>query len=106
MKRKIRNILLTILIVGILFTIIFSVVRFGTKEQNDIVILYTNDVHCGIEENIGYAALAAYKESIEEKTPYVTLVDCGDAVRGDFIGLTSEGSYIVDIMNEVGYGFI
>lgn len=68
--------------------------------------MYTNDVHCGIEENIGYAALAAYKESIEEKTPYVTLVDCGDAVQGDFIGLTSEGSYIVDIMNEVGDGFI
>lgn len=105
MKRKTGKILWSILIAGILFTIMFFVVRFGTREQNDIVILYTNDVHCGIEENIGYAGLAAYKESMEEKTPYVTLVDCGDAVQGDFIGLTSEGSYIVDIMNEVGYDF-
>ena len=25
----------------------------------DVVVLYTNDVHCGIDENIGYAGLAA-----------------------------------------------
>ena len=70
---------------------------------DDIVILYTNDVHCGIEENMGYAGVSAYKKSMEAKTPYVTLVDCGDAFQGDFIGLTSEGEYIVDIMNAVGY---
>ena len=105
MKRKIRNILLAILIVCILFIAVWIVAQIVKKDRNDIVILYTNDVHCGIEENIGYAGIAAYKESMEEKTPYVTLVDCGDAVQGDFIGLTSEGSYIVDIMNEVGYDF-
>ncbi len=105
MKRNFKKILLVILMAGILFGIVFVAINFGTKEQNDIVILYTNDVHCGIEENIGYASLVAYKESVEEKTPYVTLVDCGDAIQGEFIGLTSEGSYIVDIMNEVGYDF-
>ena len=42
--------------------------------QDDIVILYTSDVHCGIDENIGYAGLVSYKEWVEEKTPYVTLV--------------------------------
>lgn len=72
---------------------------------NDIIILYTNDVHCAIDENIGYAGLAAYREYAESKTPYVTLVDCGDAVQGGFIGTVSEGSYLVDIMNEVGYDF-
>lgn len=73
--------------------------------QEDIVILYTNDVHCGIDENIGYAGLASYKKMIMEKTPYVALVDCGDAVQGEYIGAVSEGEYIVDIMNEVGYDF-
>ena len=77
----------------------------GKDVTDDIVILYTNDVHCGIEENIGYAGVAAYKKAMEEKTPFVTLVDCGDAIQGDFIGLTSEGEYIVDIMNEVGYDY-
>lgn len=73
--------------------------------QDDIVILYTGDVHCGIEENIGYAGLSAYKEELLEQSPYVFLVDTGDAVQGDFIGMTSAGGYIVDIMNQVGYDF-
>jgi len=33
------------------------------------------------EENTGYAGLAEYRDSLLEKTPYVTLVDCGDAVQ-------------------------
>ena len=44
-------------------------------KSDDIVILYTNDVHCGIEENIGYAGLVSYKENMLENTPYVTMVD-------------------------------
>ena len=71
--------------------------------QEDIVVLYTSDVHCGVDENIGYAGLAAYKEKTEEKTPYVTLVDCGDAIQGEVIGTVSNGEYLIDIMNEVGY---
>ena len=90
-------------IVAVAFLIGMNVNRQDTTD--DIVILYTNDVHCGIEENIGYAGLVAYKEAMEEKTPHVTLVDCGDAIQGDFIGLTSQGSYIVDIMNEAEYDF-
>jgi len=70
---------------------------------DDIVILFTNDVHCGIEDDIGYAGLAAYKAAMEDETPYVSLVDCGDAIQGDFIGTISDGEYIIDIMNEVGY---
>ena len=73
--------------------------------QEDIVILYTNDVHCGIDENMGYAGLASYKKKMMSETPYVTLVDCGDAVQGEYIGAVSEGEYIVNIMNEVGYDF-
>ncbi len=73
--------------------------------QEDIIILYTGDVHCGIEENMGYAGLAAYRAELLEQTPHVILVDSGDAVQGDFIGMTSKGGYIVDIMNQVGYDF-
>ena len=73
--------------------------------QEDIVILFTNDVHCGIEQDIGYAGLAAYKAACEEDTPYVTLIDCGDAVQGDVIGTVSQGEYLVDIMNELDYDY-
>jgi len=75
------------------------------KQQEDIVILYTNDVHCAVDTDIGYAGLAAYKDWVEEKTPYVALVDCGDALQGDTIGAVSQGEYLVDIMNQVGYDF-
>ena len=33
----------------------------AVAEEGDIVILYTNDVHCAVDDNLGYAALAAYK---------------------------------------------
>ena len=75
------------------------------KKQEDIVILYTNDVHCAVDADIGYAGLAAYKGWVEEKTPYAVLVDCGDALQGDTIGSVSQGEYLVDIMNQVGYDF-
>lgn len=71
--------------------------------SDDIIILFTNDVHCGIDENIGYSGLAAYKKYCEKLTPNVALVDCGDAIQGDIVGAVSKGEYIVDIMNEVGY---
>ena len=76
-----------------------------TAAAEDIIILFTNDVHCGIEDDIGYAGLSAYAAACREETPYVTLVDCGDAVQGDVIGTVSQGEYIVDIMNQVGYDY-
>ena len=72
--------------------------------QKDIVVLYTNDVHCAIDSNIGYAGLAKYKAEME-KDNFVVLVDAGDAIQGDTIGTVSKGEYLVDIMNEVGYDF-
>ena len=87
---------------------LFCLARRGPEKQQkqqDIVILYTNDVHCAVDADIGYAGLAAYKNWVQEKTPYVALVDCGDALQGDAIGAVSKGEYLVDIMNQVGYDF-
>lgn len=79
-----------------------------------LVILHTNDVHCGIEQsqnddgdvtNIGYAGVAAYKAEMEAEygEDNVTLVDAGDAIQGGPIGTLTKGSALVEIMNEVGY---
>lgn len=73
--------------------------------EQDIVVLYTNDVHCGVDDNIGYAGLALYKKEMQAQTPYVTLVDAGDAIQGAPIGTLSDGGYIIDIMNQTGYDF-
>ena len=71
--------------------------------DNDIVILYTNDVHCGVDDNLGYTGLAAVKNALQAQGKHVVLVDNGDAVQGDTIGTLSNGEYIIDIMNEAGY---
>lgn len=72
-------------------------------DGEEIVILYTNDVHCRVDEQIGYAGLALYKQQAETETPYVALVDAGDAIQGAPIGTLSEGEYLTDLMNYVGY---
>jgi 2',3'-cyclic-nucleotide 2'-phosphodiesterase (5'-nucleotidase family) len=71
--------------------------------DKDLAILYTNDVHCAVDGDIGYAGVAALKKQLLDDGCYVALVDAGDAVQGDAIGTLSKGSYIVDIMNKVGY---
>ncbi len=70
-----------------------------------IVIVHTNDVHCAVDENLGYAKLANYVETARAAygTDRVTLVDAGDAVQGKAIGTLTDGEYLVDIMNECGY---
>lgn len=98
---------LAMLLVVALFavTMVFANGAYEALEaQKDVVVLYTNDVHCGIDENIGYAGLATYKAEMQ-KDNYVTLVDAGDAIQGDVIGTVSKGEYLVDIMNRVGYDF-
>lgn len=73
--------------------------------DHDVVILHTNDTHCGIEENMGYAGLVWYENQMKEEIPYVTLVDAGDAIQGAPVGTLSEGEYLVQIMNKAGYDF-
>jgi len=71
-------------------------------DGRDIVVLYTNDVHCGAEDGIGYAGVSAYKKELQE-TADVALVDCGDAVQGGTMGTLTKGEAIINIMNSVGY---
>ncbi len=73
------------------------------QNDGDILILYTNDVHCGFNDNLGMAAVAALKKELMRTNRYVSLVDCGDAIQGDVIGGVSDGEYAIDIMNQAGY---
>ncbi len=75
----------------------------GTDRLNDIVILFTNDVHCAVDENMGYAGLAACKKEAEEAGYDVLLVDDGDEIQGGAIGSITKGDAIIDMMNAAGY---
>ena len=69
-------------------------------EKEDIVILYENDVHCVIE---GYSKLAALKKELQETYTHVGVVSGGDYIQGNSLGAISQGEYIVELMNLVGY---
>ena len=76
------------------------------EKSDDIVILATSDVHCGVDDSIGYAGLAQYKSDMEAAYKNVVLVDAGDAIQGGTMGTLSKGEYLVEIMNEVGYDIL
>ena len=80
-----------------------AAVKAEGEEAKDIVILYTNDVHCGIVDGLGYAGVARVKAAFEAAGKEVILVDNGDATQGDVIGTLSKGEAIVELMNAVGY---
>lgn len=81
----------------------FAFAEEAAEEHPQVVVLYTNDVHCGIEDNIGYAGVAAYEAAYEKMGYEVILVDNGDSIQGGPIGTLSKGEYIIDIMNAIGY---
>ncbi len=68
----------------------------------NLVVLFTSDVHCGVDQGWGYAGLYAVKEYYAADN-YVMLVDDGDAIQGEPIGTMTKGEGIIDIMNAVGY---
>ena len=78
----------------------------GNPEEVAAVILHTNDVHVGLEENIGYDGLALYKKEVEALYDHVLLVDAGDAIQGAAIGVMSKGEEIIKIMNRLGYDLV
>ena len=68
----------------------------------DVVVLFTSDVHCGIDQGWGYAGLAAMRDSLKADN-HVLLVDDGDAIQGETIGTLTKGSAIIELMNIIGY---
>ncbi|MBQ1820627.1 MAG: 5'-nucleotidase C-terminal domain-containing protein [Clostridia bacterium] len=73
------------------------------EPTGNTIILFTNDVHCGIRDGWGYAGLADLKKTLEAEGNEVILVDAGDHVQGGPIGSLTQGEAIIDIMNFVGY---
>ena len=77
------------------------------KEEQDTVILHTNDVHGRIVEEkgvIGDAKLATVIEQERAKTNQTTLVvDAGDAFQGLPISNSTKGEARAKILNEMNY---
>ena len=73
------------------------------ETNGDIVVLFTGNVRCGIDEGFGYAGLKALRDSLEAQGCTTILADGGNAVQGGTIGTLSKGMAVIDFMNALGY---
>lgn len=71
--------------------------------DNDIVIIYDNDVHGAFQ---GYSKIAALKEETLTQTPNVLLASMGDFSQGGPLCSVSKGRYALDVMNRCGYDIV
>ena len=76
------------------------------EKSNDIVIIHVNDVHCGLNDTVGYDGFVLYREELKEKYKHVISVDVGDHIQGGTLGALSEGSAIIELMNKVGFDVV
>ena len=73
------------------------------EKNGDIYILFTSDVHCGIDEGFGYAGLAQIRQNLENQGYTTILVDDGDSIQGESVGTLTKGEAIIDLMNAMKY---
>ena len=110
-SRRKRNFIILIGFLFILICIIMIVVVYlykGKKEEDEkkneeIVIIHVNDVHCGINDTIGYDGFALYYDELKKNYSNVIKVDVGDHIQGGTLGAISDGRAIIDIMNKIGF---
>ena len=71
--------------------------------SDDIVILYTNDVHTYIDGALSYDVIAGVKAELQKAYKHVLLVDAGDHIQGTAYGSMDKGETIIKLMNAAGY---
>lgn len=98
-----KRILGLVLAMAMLLSLTGAVCGEPEQLEKDVVVLFTSDVHCGIDQGFGYAGLAAIRQSMEDAGNHVVLVDNGDSVQGEPIGTMTTGEALIELMNVVGY---
>jgi len=74
-----------------------------TALTQDVVVLFTSDVHCGVEQGFGYVGVAAIRDAMKAAGNHVVLVDNGDSIQGEPLGTMTTGEANIRLMNAVGY---
>ena len=69
----------------------------------DVVVLFTSDVHCGVDQGFGYVGVAAIRDAMKAAGNHVLLVDNGDSIQGEPMGTMTTGEANIQLMNAVGY---
>ena len=100
MKRRSLALLLCLMLVCALAA---PAAAAQTDTSEDIVILYTNDVHTYIDGPLSYDVISGIKKELETQYAHVLLVDAGDHVQGTAYGSMDKGETIIQLMNAAGY---
>ena len=100
MKKLISLLLILVLCVSLFGTSAFAE---GGERSADIVILFTSDVHCGVDQGFGYAGLQQVRDYLVASGNEVILVDDGDNIQGEPLGTMTKGEVSIDLMNKMGY---
>ena len=105
MKKTMKRILTLALTAMMALTAVPAFAEEETTEglTQDLVVLYTSDVHCGVEQNFTLAGLAQIRQAYEDAGYYTLLVDDGDFIQGEALGTMTTGEALIDLMNAVGY---
>ena len=108
MKKKAGKLLSLVLSAAMLCTLVLPAsAAEETGNEDGVVVLYTNDVHTYIDNNVGegnetgltYSKVAALKDSYDN----ALLVDAGDHIQGTAYGGLDKGETIIKLMNAAGY---
>ena len=101
-----------------LLSLLLVMTLFACNKKQELVsgsatIIYTNDVHCYINNKIkdgdnevdglSYANVKALKDDLTAEGKNVLLVDAGDHVQGTMYGGFSQGEDIIKLMNATSY---
>lgn len=101
MNKTIRT--LYYIILALLFCLLLPLSVLAAEKE--IIILHTNDIHCGVSDNLHLEKVSQYKKDLQKEGFPVALVDAGDAIQGTPLGKLSNGESIIKIMNAAGYDF-
>ena len=71
--------------------------------SDDIVIIHLNDVHCGLNDTIGYDGFVLYRDELKKKYKHVITADVGDHIQGGTLGAISQGDAILKLMNKMDF---
>ena len=102
MKKRIFAILLAVLLV-LSVGVLTGAEETEPERTGDIVILFTSDVHCGVDQGFGYAGVEAVREYLTRQGDAVLLVDNGDSIQGEPIGTMTKGELPLQLMNALRY---
>ncbi len=100
-KKALLGVMLCVLTVWSCLTPMIS--AQDTELSEDVIILYTNDVHSYIDGSLSYDVIAGIKSELQKEYKHVILADAGDHVQGTAYGTMDKGKSVIKLMNAAGY---